>query len=977
MKIKNKLITIFFLMFLIVSLSVNDSYSKFLKTVSLTGSIATTPGTLFISSIEESESSKSGELEANLLYNTAFSGKITMNEDEYTVTITLFNKTNDTYYFIETEKNKYTNSDIEYSLIGLKKEDSIKPNEKLVFDIKFTNSNPNNNILDAVINLKFGRKYNIEYEYIDGSENLQNVIYEGEDLDVTLPNTAKRIHITSNGEVLKNYTYSNNKLTIKNVDYDLKISNISYIEYINAPKLTSNMIPVYYENGLWKKADSTNTSNSWYDYNNKKWANAVTYDHTKTETFEGKYFDGASDYLNLGYANNSLGNKLTVVARFKIKNFNESNSMHVISNVESAGFQIYVNTAHKLAFSLYDGSNYTNQRIIMSDTLKQDTWYTVVGTYDGENIKLYLNGELVGTKSATVLTVSQAPIFIGANPNESGGVSTGSENYFNATYSNVIVIKDVLNEETVKENYGLNVDHIENDNTIINKDFTATATIHGATYTSEGLVFDGNDYVDAGFKNTTEFQSKFYIAARFKISKLTGEDQSIVSSGSQGLELYLKGSTNILRFGLYSSVYNSFVYVGSSTTMEVNKWYTVVGVYNNGSFKLYINGVLDNTRSLTVDTVGKLNAPILIGALGDNNGNAVGDYFNGTISDINVVSNIIGEQPIKNNYNTTFTYMNHFSSLFYYNLRSLESRNIGTEIPIKSINSMYTWIPRFKVLNGEYNSSTPYKYDVVFTDVDNDSIDAFNFGNTKLTGFWASKFELSTKEKVTPKDDSELGKDANLLTLTPQIKPNNTSFRGAYISTFYDLIKNMTKTGNIEGFTGSSTIDSHMIKNSEWGAISMLSSSMYGVCGDTCSKVEFNNSNYQTGSNNYMVNTNQSTTGNVYGIYDMNGGASEYVMGNYNSTTNKYFSTLPDTKYYNKYTTEDDYLTNSIRHAFIENKGWNNNSYNLNFVDIDNPWIIRGGSINYTSDNSSIFSYDKASGSSKIDIGTRAVLIVE
>ena len=43
----------------------------------------------------------------------------------------------------------------------------------------------------------------------------------------------------------------------------------------NAPDLVQGLIPVKYDGNNWVKADSTNTNNSWYDYDNKLWANAV------------------------------------------------------------------------------------------------------------------------------------------------------------------------------------------------------------------------------------------------------------------------------------------------------------------------------------------------------------------------------------------------------------------------------------------------------------------------------------------------------------------------------------------------------------------------------------------------------------------------------------------------------------------------------------------------------------------------------
>ena len=104
-----------------------------------------------------------------------------------------------------------------------------------------------------------------------------------------------------------------------------------------------------------------------------------------------------------------------------------------------------------------------------------------------------------------------------------------------------------------------------------------------------------------------------------------------------------------------------------------------------------------------------------------------------------------------------------------------------------------------------------------------------------------------------------------------------------------------------------------MMKNMEWGAIAYLTQSKYGRCEENvnCTEVRINNSSsYVTGSSavnepligytgysdyasnelgqdkdSIVVNYNNSksvqssTTNNYYGIFDMSGGAYEYVMG--------------------------------------------------------------------------------------------------
>ena len=69
---------------------------------------------------------------------------------------------------------------------------------------------------------------------------------------------------------IEKYLISNGNI---NEDWDEK-------QGVNKPKTVEGMIPVYYENGVWKKADTTNENEAmkWYSYTeeNKQWANVVT-----------------------------------------------------------------------------------------------------------------------------------------------------------------------------------------------------------------------------------------------------------------------------------------------------------------------------------------------------------------------------------------------------------------------------------------------------------------------------------------------------------------------------------------------------------------------------------------------------------------------------------------------------------------------------------------------------------------------------
>jgi len=99
----------------------------------------------------------------------------------------------------------------------------------------------------------------------------------------------------------------------------------------------------------------------------------------------------------------------------------------------------------------------------------------------------------------------------------------------------------------------------------------------------------------------------------------------------------------------------------------------------------------------------------------------------------------------------------------------------------------------------------------------------------------------------------------------------------------------------------NSTLNSHMMKNDEWGAVAYLSKSKYGK---ETEEVWINNSSsYITGSAGNSASASQdvgttndytstqgvkaSTTGTVYGVYDMSGGAHEYVAAYVNGENNR------------------------------------------------------------------------------------------
>lgn len=129
--------------------------------------------------------------------------------------------------------------------------------------------------------------------------------------------------------------------------------------------------------------------------------------------------------------------------------------------------------------------------------------------------------------------------------------------------------------------------------------------------------------------------------------------------------------------------------------------------------------------------------------------------------------------------------------------------------------------------------------------------------SSELPGFWFAKFEMSGETGVSLASTYGVPSVVNQIIGTQYTNGREATY--GYI-------------GTKDAYDGkTSYMNSHMIKRSEWGAVAYLTHSKYGRNGK---EIKINSTNYTGGGTEeaYSTNTNQSTTGNIYGIYDMSGG---------------------------------------------------------------------------------------------------------
>jgi prepilin-type N-terminal cleavage/methylation domain-containing protein len=347
-----------------------------------------------------------------------------------------------------------------------------------------------------------------------------------------------------------------------------------------------------------------------------------------------------------------------------------------------------------------------------------------------------------------------------------------------------------------------------------------------------------------------------------------------------------------------------------------------------------------------------------------------------------------------------------------------------------SDNSIWVWIPRYAYqIATNYHTSSAGTINIKFlkdtTTVASDGTKvainpiyngssqtnyilhpAFIFGDTQLTGIWVAKFEASVSDTNDLCYTSASAANCDKTTLIPKIVPNVKSWRNIAIGNMFTVSRNMEKNNTYGWGTTGTGLDTHMMKNIEWGAAAYLAQSAYGknsavwmnpaddfttgCAGDNASV------GYSTGclrAYNTPNGKNASTTGNIYGVYDMSGGAYEYVAAyveNGRETSNAKASSFinANIKYKDVYKITKDSRENAYIYAstkkgdaiyetsllYTDYSAWYNDDSTMPY-DIY-CWFMRGGY--YSSGGSAgLFFFNSNSGNASYMYGFRPILLID
>ena len=516
-----------------------------------------------------------------------------------------------------------------------------------------------------------------------------------------------------------------------------------------------------------------------------------------------------------------------------------------------------------------------------------------------------------------------------------------------------------------------------------------------------------------------------------------------VNNSSSVPKITLNGDSNI-------SLGESDYYQESGVTVEDNNQVITIGEVKTSSVGSY------TVRYIVIDSNGNLNSVVRTVVV---NSRYKESILNGTdpVLASNLVPVVISDSGVVTKASTAFSWYNYENKVWANSVilkdESVVYKN-GETIPESNIESYFVWIPKYSYQLfdlGNYSSLTTIsdktqeikikfgtgntsdsKSGECTTPFENNQGIAGSSGNCKVgdymthpaflsfdtNGLWVGKFETGYDGATSTASAQVNSVDISKII----IKPNVYSCRNITVG---NMFKN--------SYDYQRELDSHMMKNTEWGSVAYLQHSKYGSM--TSVRIN-NNSSYITGyaatieptlgynggtsitgnrvestslavDGTYTINylnsksVVASTTNNYSGIYDTSGGALEYVMGyttgaatvggesNITSLYPNFFSNSTYLKYWDEYTsTQDKNYNNRIlgdatgeMGQFGSEKDLDGNTryrsswYNdhSSFVDSSSSLCLRGG--NWPDGTiSGTFAFFKFTGGALMNITYRIVL---
>lgn len=397
--------------------------------------------------------------------------------------------------------------------------------------------------------------------------------------------------------------------------------------------------------GLWHFDESSgSTAYDSSDYSNDATIYGATVGVTANNPASGDFakcleFDGTNDYA-------TVPNDATLVCgrdSLTVEAWIYPDTIVGYDRIVTKKWQYYLNLeSGYLAWSISGGS--PAGYLYSTAALPTGQWTHVAGTWDGSVSRIYINGVLNKYMAVTgTMNNYYYPVYIGNSQDES--------RYFDGKIDEVCITDyakyktNLCGSWNFDETHGVPIKTYDGSRRGYDGTLSSSPALVAGKF-GNCLSFDGSDdYVQCGDMTDFEFTGDFTVSAWFK-KDTNSNNQLMVSKwtgAGSGSQWWLGFYNDKLAFGLYQGSV-TIIYSTKTTNELYGNWHHVACVRTGSTLKIYIDGALDNSGSVSTSTAGSNTAPLCIGSY--NTGS--GWFFDGSIDEVRIHNIVLTANQIRN-----------------------------------------------------------------------------------------------------------------------------------------------------------------------------------------------------------------------------------------------------------------------------------------------------------------------------------------
>ena len=295
-------------------------------------------------------------------------------------------------------------------------------------------------------------------------------------------------------------------------------------------------------------------------------------------------FNGSSDYIDLGDSTDfDITNSITLSAWIKADAINQHALLVGRDDGTNRNYYFDLYTDEKI---FWNCKGLSDTQVGSSTIISANEWYHIAGTYDGSNLKLYINGILEDSDASTgSIDNDNVSLTIGAR-------EAGMDRRFNGSISQVGIWQGALTQAQIQSvmestSYAKIPADVKSTlgSNVLTHDFSDGSGVTLNSYPSSDITFNGKMVFDGASSGTTNYPSLSHSGYSWNTSDLI-KVTIVCSSYTSGSISHQGGSAlTSVRFG-----------IDSSNGVGTHTWYFVSDGAGNFQFRA-INPVM------TIDSI--------------------------------------------------------------------------------------------------------------------------------------------------------------------------------------------------------------------------------------------------------------------------------------------------------------------------------------------------------------------------------------